>query len=108
MTDSDRLVEIEARALVKSLRAQLASTQAALRASQQDTKRLDWLESWTKGDQGICPPGNHGGDAAKWLVFREDDSKGDSYGSWNEESQGSTIREAIDAAAPADSQEIKS
>jgi hypothetical protein len=70
--------------------------------------RLDFLSSWTRGDSGICPPGNHGGDPGTWLFFRQDDAKGDSYGLWNDvETEGPTLREAIDAARVAAPREPK-
>ena len=66
-----------------------------------DKERMDWLESWTKGDTAICPPGNHGGGANHWLIAREDDDKRDRWGSVSEESEGLTVRAAIDAARAA-------
>lgn len=78
-----------------------AALRSALSAAQQDSDRIDWLESWAGGDQGICPPGNHGGDAAHWLFYREDDARSSRLGRWADEGEGPTLREAIDAARAA-------
>lgn len=67
-----------------------------------DSARLDWLQSWTRGDQGICPPGNHGGNDKNWLIYHEDDSRGDRIaGRWCVEEEGATLREALDKAMAA-------
>lgn len=87
---------------VTALRSALSQAQRQTEAAQDvgdaDSSRLDWLEAWTKGDQGICPPGNHGGALTNWLIYREDDSRGDQQGRWSEEHEGPTLRDAIDAA----------
>lgn len=70
---------------------------AALLASQRDGALIDELEAWTKGDQTICPPGNHGGGVGNWLVAREDDARGDRHGNWCDEYEAPTLRGALSA-----------
>ncbi len=90
---------------VQRLRGEIHGKFTTLRAERseqgkdrEDGERLDWLEAWTKGDQTICPPGNHGGALTNWLMHREDESRSDRQGIWAEEHEGATLRAALDAA----------
>jgi hypothetical protein len=84
---------------MEDLRAVLDALAVKPDVSAEDARRLDVIQAHTAGDIMICPPGNHGGSDQAWLVSFEDDR--DRYGSICREYEGTTARQAIDAAIAA-------
>lgn len=83
----------------KRAAAMLTALQARVEAAEADAGALAALESWTEGDIAICPPGQHGGNSANWLVALESEARpGPARGyRWGCEGEGPTLTVATTA-----------
>ena len=77
--------------------SEMAALEQRAEAAERDAARLDVLTRLMadgETDVTLCPPGNHGGDADKWLLLIERDRDTGPV----REVYGATLAEAIDMA----------